>query len=1096
MLSGFIDIALKQRLLVFLGAIALAIWGANAYQKLPIDAFPDVAPIQVLVSMRAPGLTPEELESRVTAPIELAMRGIPNLVKMRSTTRYSVALLTFEFADGTDIFWARAQVNERLQQVRDQLPADATGGLAPIVTPLAEMVMFTIESEKLNPQEKRFLVDWTIRPAVRSLPGVADVNVLGGFVRTFEAIPSASAMAARAITTEMLENVLRANNRNDGAGRIRNGEEALIVRSEGRIRTLEDVRDTIVAVRGGSIVKVGDVADVRFGSLARNGVVTANGDQETVWGMVLGLRGANARTVVDGVKAKFEEIKPLLPDGARIDIFYDRSDLIGKSVWTVQKVLLEAIALVVILLLLFLGNLRSALVVALILPLAVLATFGIMRIFGWSANIMSLGGLAIAIGLLVDCAVVVVENVEHRFAHAHKPDVATRLRMTLEATREVAVPLISGVVIIIMVFTPLLSLQGLEGRLFSPVALTIAFALGAALVLSLTIVPALSAYLLRAGVAKEPWLVRKLHAVYDPTLGYVMRRPIVVFAFVVVGIGAVITVFPRIGSTFMPVMDEGTPVVTIRKFPTISVDEAAQTDLRIERALMAEIPEIRKIMARAGADELGIDPVGLNETDMFMTLAPKSEWRGPDKQWFLGEVRRVLDGIPGIAYAFTQPIDMRVQEMIIGARGDVVVKVFGDDIDTLNRLAREIAAQIRGIAGSVDVFALRNAGMRYFTVAVDRAKAGRFGLNAEQVQELLRVWVDGRDLGIVLEGQVRTPLLIRGEERQRASAADLSRVPIVLPTGGTVELSQVAEIRIEDGPIQVVREDGQRFATVLSNVRGRDLVGFVDEAKAAVASKVEIPKGYTLVWGGQFENQQRAAARLTIVVPIALGMIFLLLYLTFGSVRQAALVFCNVPFATIGGVIALWASGEFLSVPASVGFIALMGIAVLNGVVLISYINEVVGKGELPFREAVMEGARRRLRPVMLTASIAALGLVPFLFASGPGAEIQRPLAIVVIGGLVTATALTLLLLPILYDRLALARPVRRRLDAHEKRLAPEDAAPAALAPHPPSQNQSCCKPREVSLEQSKNEIDLRFSGTETSNSSMPAGRWPFFWVW
>ncbi len=1049
MLAGLIDLALKQRLVVFIATVSLAVWGALAYQKLSIDAFPDVAPIQVLVSMQAPGLTPEELESRVTTPIELAARGIPNLVRMRSTTRYAVALLTFEFADGTDIFWARAQVNERLQEVRDQLPAGSDGGLAPIVTPLAEMVMFTIESPTLSTQEKRSLLDWTIRPALRSLPGVADVNVLGGHVRTFEVIPSASAMAARGITTQMLEKAVEANNRNDGAGRIRSGEEALLVRSEGRIQTLDDIRNTVVATRNGVVVRVSDIADVRFGSLARNGVVTAEAAGEAVWGMVLGLRGANARTVVDGVKARFDALAPQLPEGARIVIFYDRSELIGKAVWTVQKVLLEAIVFVVILLLLFLGNLRSAVVVSLILPLAVLTTFGVMRMLGWSANIMSLGGLAIAIGLLVDCAVVVVENVEHRLSTVEKPDLPTRLRLTLEATREVAAPLVSGVAIIILVFTPLLALQGLEGRLFSPVALTIVVALITALVLSLTVVPAVSAYLLRTGAHAEPWLVRKLHAGYDPLLAYVMRRPAGLFVAVAIGIAAVAVVFPRIGSTFMPVMDEGTPVITIRKHPTISVDEATQTDQRIQQTLKEQIPEIRRIIARAGADELGIDPVGLNETDMFMTLAPRKEWRGRDMKWFLGELRRVLDGIPGISYALTQPIDMRVQEMIIGARGDVVVKVFGDDIATLNRVARDVATAIKTVPGAIDVFALRNAGMRYFTVAVDRAQAGRFGLNAEEVQEALRVWVDGRRLGIVLEGQVRTPLMVRGEERQRASAYDLGRVPIVLPGGGTVELSQVANIRVEDGPIQVIREEGQRFATVLANVRGRDLVGFVDDAKAA-AARIDLPKGYSLVWGGQFENQQRAAARLSIVVPMALGAIFLLLYMTFGSLRQALLVFCNVPFATIGGVIALWASGEFLSVPASVGFIALMGIAVLNGVVLISYINEVCARSTLPFREAVMEGARRRLRPVTLTASIAALGLVPFLFADGPGAEIQRPLAIVLIGGLITATALTLLLVPVLYDRLALPPAERRRLADRERNAAcaplPE-TVPATAAP-------------------------------------------------
>ena len=444
---------------------------------------------------------------------------------------------------------------------------------------------------------------------------------------------------------------------------------------------------------------------------------------------------------------------------------------------------------------------------------------------------------------------------------------------------------------------------------------------------------------------------------------------------------------------------------------------------------MSRIPEIRRIMARAGADELGIDPAGLNETDMYMTLAPQKTWRGKGTPWLMGEMRKVLDGIPGISYAFSQPIDMRVQEMIIGARGDVVVKIFGDDISQLNRIAREVADQIRKIPGATDVFALRNAGQTYLTVAIDRVRAGRFGLNTTDVQDSLRVWVDGRQLGIVLEGAMRVPLFIRGEESVRASDRDLARVPIVRSGGGSVELAQIADVQAEDGPIQVIREGGQRYATVLVNVRGRDLVGFVADAQAAVADKVQVPADYALDWGGQFENQQRAAARLAIVLPIALGLIFLLLYLTFGSLRQATLVFCNVPFATIGGIVALWASGQFLSVPASVGFIALIGIAVLNGVVLITYINEVVARGELPFREAVMEGARRRMRPVMLTATIAALGLTPFLFASGPGSEIQKPLAVVVIGGLVTATMLTLIFLPILYDRFGLPRAERQRHD-------------------------------------------------------------------
>ncbi len=1053
MLGKLIDAALRWRGLVLLGALALMVWGANAYMRLPIDAFPDVSPTQVLVSMRAPGLTPEELEARVTVPVEQAMKGIPDLVQMRSTTRYSTTLMTFEFAEGTDIYWARAQVGERLGQVADQLPRGISGGLAPIVTPLGEMLMFTIEGGGLSPQQKRHFIDWTIRPALRGLPGVADVNALGGFVRTYEVVPNPTALAARGITVSALLLALEENNANDGAGRVEDGEEALLVRAEARVTNLDDIRQIVLASHpGGGIVRLQDVADVRYGVLARNGVVVANGEGESVWGTVLGLRGADARTVVDGVKARFQEIQPLLPEGAEIVIFYDRSALIGKAVWTVQKVLLEAVVLVVIVLVLFLGNLRAALVVSLALPMAVLATFGIMRMYGLSANIMSLGGLAIAIGLLVDCAVVVVENMTHTLAATPgRPDLRTRLRLAGEATREVMVPLIAGVVIIVTVFLPLLSLEGLEGRLFGPVALTIAFALLSALALSLLVVPTLAALLLRGGDGAghgghppEPWLVRRLRAGYDPLLEKAVARPGIVVAVALCGLVAAGVAYSRLGSIFIPSMDEGSPVLTIRKFPTIRVGETADIDLRIQREIMARVPEVRAIRARSGADELGIDPVGLNDTDMFLTLAPRESWRGPDTAWLLDEIRGVLDSFPGISYSLSQPIELRVQEMIIGARGDVVVKIFGRDLDELNRIAREVEAVIRRTRGATDVYALRNEGMKYLTVRVDRKATGRFGLNAAEVQRALRVWVDGVTVGIVLEGEVRTPLVARGDAEFRTSAAALARVQLALPNGGTVLLSQVAQIAEEDGPIQVVREQAQRFATVLANVRGRDLVGFVDEAQAAVAQEVRLPVGYRLEWGGQFENQQRSAARLAIVVPIALGMIFLLLYLTFGSIRQALLVFCNVPFAAIGGVIALWASGEFLSVPSSIGFIALIGIAVLNGVVLVSTINRLGAEQGLSLREAVMEGARRRMTPVTLTAVIAALGLVPFLFADGPGAEIQRPLAIVVIGGLVTATALTLVLLPILYLRFAVARPV-----AVERRPDPIPAASPGGGPAP-----------------------------------------------
>ncbi|GGC27104.1 cation efflux system protein [Siccirubricoccus deserti] len=1030
MLGRLVDLALRQRLLAMLATLGLIVWGVNAYRSLPIDAFPDVSPTQVLVAMQAPGLPPEELETQVTNPVELAMKGIPNLVNIRSITRYASTLMTFEFAAGTDIYWARTQVDQRLDDLESQFPDGVSGGLAPVVTPLGEMLMFTLEGGSLTPMQRRTLLDWVIRPQLRGLPGIADVNTLGGHVRTYEVAPDPAAMAARGITTAMLAEALDQNNRNDGAGRVRDGEEALLVRAEGRIRTLDDIRAIVVASHPTGVVRVSDVADVRFGALARNGVVTRNGEGEAVWGIVLGLRGANAKTVVSGAKAKLAEIQRTLPEGVTIEIFYDRNELIEAAVWTVQKVLLEAIALVAVLLILFLGNLRAALVVSLALPLSVLATFGIMRTTGISANIMSLGGLAIAIGLLVDCAVVVVENVAHRLSEMHgRTDYRARMTVTGEAVREVAVPLVAGVIIIVTVFLPLLSLQGLEGRLFAPVALTIAFALCAALLLSLTIVPALSATLLKAGGhAKEPWLVRRLHAVYDPFLGWAMRNPLKIGATAVLGLVLAGLLFTRIGSTFMPVMDEGTPVITLRKHPTVSVDEAASTDLLIQQQILAEVPEVRGIMGRAGADELGIDPVGLNDSDLFLTIAPRAEWREKDnKDFVIDAVRQVLDRFPGISYAINQPIDMRVQEMIIGARGDVVVKIFGYSIPELNRIAREVEMVVEGTQGSTEVFALRNEGMKYLKVAIDRFAAGRLGLSVRDVQQALRVWVDGRDMGIVMEQERRIPLMLRGEGSLRRSATDLSRVVLALPGGRTVALSQVARIEEEEGPIQVIREGTQRYATILSNVRGRDLVGFVAEAQAAVAERVQLPPGYRLEWGGQFENQQRASARLAVVVPIALALIFLLLHFTFGSVRQAALVFCNVPFAAIGGVIALYLSGEFLSVPASVGFIALIGIAVLNGVVLVSYINRLIAEEGLALRQAVMEGARRRMTPVVLTATIAAFGLVPFLFADGPGAEIQRPLAVVVIGGLVTATVLTLVLLPILYDRFALPKAARER---------------------------------------------------------------------
>jgi cobalt-zinc-cadmium resistance protein CzcA len=764
---------------------------------------------------------------------------------------------------------------------------------------------------------------------------------------------------------------------------------------------------------------------VRIGALTRNGVVTASGKGEAVQGLVLGLAGANAQQVVDGVRKKLEELKPALPKGVAINVFYDRAELVSKAVGTVSSALLEATVIVVVLLALFLGNARAALTVALVLPLAALVTFILMRIFGLSANLMSLGGLAIAIGMLVDAAVVVVENIVQRLAQNSSGAGSageSRLRIIAGAVQEVALPVMSGILIIITVFLPLLTLQDLEGKLFAPVALAIVFALAASLALSLTVIPVLASWLLKDVPHHEPWLPRKLLAWYGPLLDRAMRRQRTVAIGAALLLLAAAGIYTQVGKTFMPVMDEGELIVGIEKLPSISLEQSAALDLKIQQALMRAVPEITGMVARAGSDEIGLDPMGLNQTDTYLQLKPRKQWRMAGKEELIAEIRKVLDELPGIKYSFTQPIEMRVDEMIIGVRGDIAIKIFGPDLAQLNNYATQVEEVLKTIAGNQDVYTVQNDGVQYLRVVVDRLQAGRLGLTVEEVQDALRLQLEGQPAGHAIEGTRRTPIVLRAPASVRLSPADFAAIRITSKDGASVPLSAIAQLQRVQGPVKIEREMGSRYSVVIANVSGRDLVGFVNEAKAAVAAKLALPAGYRLSWGGQFENQQRAAARLAVVVPAALGLIFLLLFSTFGSVRQALLILSIIPFALVGGIVALWITGEYLSVPASVGFIALLGITVLNGVVLVSCFNQLRAAG-MALADAVAQGARRRLRPVLMTASITAFGLIPLLFASGPGSEIQRPLAIVVIGGLVTATALTLLLLPMLYLRFTPALP-------------------------------------------------------------------------
>jgi cobalt-zinc-cadmium resistance protein CzcA len=1023
MLRRLIEFALSQRLLVLVLAALLAGAGSYALLRLPIDAYPDISTTQVKLILKAPGMTPEEVEQRVIAPLELELLGIPNQVILRSMAKYAIADITIDFTDATDVYWARQQVGERLSSTMDQLPDTVSGGLAPIATPLSEIFMFTIQGGDLTLAQRRSLLDWTIRPALRTIPGVADVNALGGHVSTFEVVPDDAALLSAGLNIADLKTAIEQANRNDGAGRVGEGEEALIVRAVGAIRTLEDLREVTVAHEGAA-VRLGDVAEIRTGSLTRYGAVTRNGEGEAVQGLVLGLRGADTGATVAGVRAKLAEIAPNLPKGVEVHVFYDRADLINKAVGTVRSALIEATVLIVILLLVFLGNLRAAIVVALTLPFAAITTFLMMWLFGLTANLMSLGGLAIAVGMLVDAAVVVVENTVEQLSRHKSESRVPQVHLVFRAAAEVAVPVAAGIVIICLVFLPLLSLQGLEGKLFAPVALTIIFALSGSLVLSLTLIPVIASLLLRPGHHEDVWVMRKLMPLYSGALEKALAAPRRLFIGVGVAFAVAAFAYVMIGKTFMPTMDEGAIVIQTAKLPSINLDRTVAVDLAMQRAIHDKVPDVAESVARVGSDEIGLDPMSLNETDLFLALKPRGEWQAADKDAITDQLREVMKDFPGIDYSFTQPIEMRTSEMLTGSRGDLAIKVFGPDLVTLGHIAESIRAAVAGVEGASEVFTVADDSVRYLQTDIDRLAAGAAGLPAQTLQEEIRARLEGLNAGTVMEPTRRTAIMIKGADELRNRPELLADIAVAGENGSVVHVGDVARITQPEGPVRIQRENASRFATIQANVSGRDLVSFVDAAQIAVTEKVKLPTGYRLEWGGEYQNQRRAAARLMVVVPLALGLIFLVLFATLGSVRQSLLILANIPLALIGGMMLLWVSGQYLSVPASVGFIALLGIAVLNGLVLIVYFNQLRAEG-LPLRSVVYEGSRRRLRPVLMTASIAALGLVPLLFATGPGSEVQKPLAIVVIGGLISSTVLTLFLLPILFERFGLAKGER-----------------------------------------------------------------------
>ncbi|MBY0249584.1 MAG: CusA/CzcA family heavy metal efflux RND transporter [Nitrospiraceae bacterium] len=1028
MIERLIRTALEQRVIVLLGVLGLIIGGIVAFRHLPIDAFPDVTPVQVQVITRAPALAPAEIERLVTFPLEIELTNLPGKTELRSVSRFGLSVITVVFEDRMDIYFARQLILERILQARSRLPQSAEPELGPVSTGLSEVFMYLVEGSTQSLMELRTLQDWVIRPMLRAVPGLADVDTLGGLAKQYDVLVDPNRLTSFGLTLRQVHAAVTGNNQNAGGSYIEQGGDKLVVHGVGLARSVRDLEQIVVAAHKGTPIYLRDVAQVRQGTAIRLGGVTRDGKGEVLEGIAVMLRGGNSREIVSGVKDKVELINRVLPAGVKMVPFHDRIELVTRALDTVERALLEGAAVVILVLYLFLRNLRGALVVALTLPLATLATFLIMQQVGLSANLMSLGGLAISLGMIVDAAIVQVENVERHLGEQTKGralSVTDRLPVVLRAVLEVRRPSLFGELIIALTFVPLLTLQGMEGKMFIPLALTVVIALLSSLVLSMTVVPVLAALLIKPRVTKEGgrllergrWLYRQMLE------GAIRRTRLVVLAAAGVLVGGAALV-PFIGREFVPIMDEGTIVVNVMRLPSISLSESLKISGEVERLLL-EIPDVRSVVSRTGANELGTDPMGMELSDMYVLLKPESGWQAGSKTEIEEQIRRRLAQVPGIAFGLSQPIAMRVDELVSGVRSQVAVKLFGDELETLRAKADEIARVMRQVRGMSDLRVEQVWGLYYLKIDIDRTKIARHGINVAEITEVIEAVGGGIAAGEVFEGQWRFPIMVRFPDDRRADVATIAALWVTAPDGSRIPLRDLAEIRIVEGPAQISREHASRRIVIEANVVGRDLVGAVEEAQAAVGRLVQLPQGYYLTWGGQFENQRQAMARLAVVVPLVIGLIFLLLFFTFGNLRQAALILLAIPFAMVGGLLGLLAGGLYLSVPASVGFIALFGVAVLNGVVKIAYINQLREQG-MSLDEAVLTGMVLRLRPVLMTAVVAMMALMPLLLATGPGSEIQRPLATVVVGGLFSSTALTLVVLPVLY-RWVEQRIVRRR---------------------------------------------------------------------
>ncbi|WQR67140.1 CusA/CzcA family heavy metal efflux RND transporter [Helicobacter pylori] len=1013
MLASIIEFSLRQRIIVIVGAILILFFGTYSFIHTPVDAFPDISPTQVKIILKLPGSSPEEMENNIVRPLELELLGLKGQKSLRSISKYSISDITIDFDDSVDIYLARNIVNERLSSVMKDLPVGVEGGMAPIVTPLSDIFMFTIDGN-ITEIEKRQLLDFVIRPQLRMISGVADVNSIGGFSRAFVIVPDFNDMARLGVSISDLESAVRVNLRNSGAGRVDRDGETFLVKIQTASLSLEDIGKITVSTNLGHL-HIKDFAKVISQSRTRLGFVTKDGVGETTEGLVLSLKDANTKEIITQVYQKLEELKPLLPSGVSINVFYDRSEFTQKAIATVSKTLIEAVVLIIITLFLFLGNLRASVAVGVILPLSLSVAFIFIKFSDLTLNLMSLGGLIIAIGMLIDSAVVVVENAFEKLSANTK---TTKLHAIYRSCKEIAVSVVSGVVIIIVFFVPILTLQGLEGKMFRPLAQSIVYALLGTLVLSITIIPVVSSLVLKATPHSETFLTRFLNRIYAPLLEFFVRNPKKVILGAFVFLIASLSLFPFVGKNFMPALDEGDVVLSVETTPSISLDQSKDLMLNIESAIKKHIKEVKTIVARTGSDELGMDLGGLNQTDTFISFIPKKEWSVKTKDELLEKIMDSLKDFKGINFSFTQPIEMRISEMLTGVRGDLAVKIFGDDISALNELSFQIAQVLKGIKGSSEVLTTLNEGVNYLYVTPNKESMADVGITSDEFSKFLKSALEGLIVDVIPTGISRTPVMIRQEIDFASSITKIKSLALTSKYGVLVPITSIAKIEEVDGPVSIVRENSMRMSVVRSNVVGRDLNSFVEEAKKVIAQNVKLPPSYYITYGGQFENQQRANKRLSTVIPLSILAIFFILFFTFKSIPLALLILLNIPFAVTGGLIALFAVGEYISVPASVGFIALFGIAVLNGVVMIGYFKELLLQGK-SVEECVLLGAKRRLRPVLMTACIAGLGLLPLLFSHSVGSEVQKPLAIVVLGGLVTSSALTLLLLPPMFMLIA-----------------------------------------------------------------------------